>query len=109
MAEGISEYSPLEHLKMLRHDFSDEIPDRILHSTNKDNKYKVRRNWFQGVVADTENALSKGKIKTSEGKLAAEQLLERFTSEEFKQRELTEKRDIEEANKLIDIILQEKL
>ena len=92
----------------MRHDFSDEIPDKILHSTDKDNKYKVRRNWFAGVTADVEYAISEGEIRTSEGKLAAEQLLERFQSEEFKQRELTEKRDIEEVNKLIDIILQEK-
>lgn len=32
MVEGIGKYSPLEHLKVLRHDFSDEIPDKILHS-----------------------------------------------------------------------------
>lgn len=108
MSEEERKRSLLEHLVWLRNEFSDEIPDEIVHSTDKDNKYKVRRSWFTGVVAAAEEALRKGEIKTSEGKLAVEQLSERFTSEEFIQKAKTEKEDIEKANELIDIILEEK-
>lgn len=105
MNEAIDGYVPLEHLKEIRHDFSDEIPKEIIHSDAVDNKFKVRRNWFVGILVDVENALKDGVIMTLEGKLAAEQLVKRFRSDEFIERELTEKRDIDEANNLIDIIL----
>lgn len=108
MPEDISKPSHMEHLRWLRDDFSDEIPGRIVDGYDKDNKYKARKNWFQGVVAGVSGALDDGEIKTSEGKHAAERLIERFTLKEFRRGERTEEKDIKEANKLIDIVLQEK-
>ena len=105
MSEEISEVPPIEHLKWLRFDYSDEIPARIVLSDDSVNKFKARKNWFQGVVADVDRALTKGHITTQAGKVAAEQLLERFTSKEFVKQKLTTKSDIDEANRLIDVIL----
>jgi len=108
MSEGISKLPPLEQLKELRFNFSDEIPSRIVHSNDPDNKFKVRKNWFQGVVANVANALEDGQISTQEGKVAAEQLLKRFTAEEFVDQKLTTPVDINEANRLIDVILEKQ-
>ena len=95
----------LEHLRGLRTDWKDEIPGKVIHSDAVDNQYKVRRNWFTGVVADVENLLIDGEITTDEGKAAAGQLLDTFTSDEFANRELTTAQDIQTANRLIDVIL----
>lgn len=32
----------LEHLKSLRTDYKDEIPQEIIHSSDPDNRYKIR-------------------------------------------------------------------
>ena len=48
----------LEHLRGLRTGWKDEIPGKVIHSDAADNQYKVRRNWFTGVVADVENLLA---------------------------------------------------
>ena len=37
----------LEKLMILLHDFSDEIPTEIIHSSTINNKFKVRAWWFQ--------------------------------------------------------------
>ncbi len=95
----------LEHLRGLRTGWKDEIPGKVIHSDAADNRYKVRRNWFTGVVADVENLLTDGEITTDEGRAAAGQLLDTFTSEEFTRRELTSAQDIQTANSLIDVIL----
>lgn len=95
----------LEHLRGLRTGWKDEIPGKVIHSNEPDNLYKVRRNWFTGVVADVENLLVEGSIRNGVKKVAAEQLLERFTSDEFRDRDLTTPEDIQTANNLIDVIL----
>ena len=95
----------LEHLRGLRHDWSNEIPDEIVHSDASNSRFKVRACWFIGVTADVINALEEGEIRSRQGKVAAEQLIARFTSEEWAAQELTRKVDIQEANRLIDIIL----
>lgn len=95
----------LEHLKGLRFDWSDEIPERVIHSDDTDNLYKVRRNWFTGVAADVYNLLNEGFLTDSAKRAAAEQLLARFASEEFSKRALTTAEDIQKTNELIDIIL----
>lgn len=97
----------LEHLKRLRTDWSDQIPKEIVHSDAPDNQYKVRRNWFTGVVADVANLLDEGEITDLARQTAAKQLIASFTSEEFINRDLTTIEDIQTANSLIDIILGE--
>ena len=106
MPEKTGEYSPLDHLKALRFDYEDEIPFKVIHSTDENRNFKARKSWFAGAVADVENAVRERLIKTDKGKRATKQFLERFTSEEFTKQRLTEESDIEEANRLIDIIIE---
>lgn len=96
--------SPLEHLIVLRDTWSDEIPDRVIHSDSRIMS-KARRNWFVGVVADVKVALDEGYIQSAEAREATEKLMDRFTSRKFIKQKLTKKEDIQEANRLIDVIL----
>ena len=100
----------LGHLRGLRYDWSDEIPEEIIHSdAPPDKRYsKARTSWFTSVTADVYYALEEGEIKTPQGKAVAEQLITRFTSEEWANQDLTTAEDIQEANRLIDIILTEE-
>ena len=96
----------LEHLRGLRTEWEDKIPDKVIHSdTTPPRNFKVRRSWFTGVVADVECLLIEETITGDAKRAAAEQLLERFTSEGFQRQELTIPDDIQTANRLIDIIL----
>lgn len=98
-------YEPLGHLRVLRFGWKDEIPQVILHSTDKDNWYKVRARWFTGVCADTFNLLNEKRLQGPQSIAAAQQLIQVFTSEEFVSKERTDQGDIVLANQLIDAIL----
>lgn len=39
----------LNRLKLLLNNFSDEIPSKVIHSPDEDNKYKVRASWWSSV------------------------------------------------------------
>jgi uncharacterized protein YaaW (UPF0174 family) len=105
---SIEKFDLREQLKSLRRDWSDEIPQEVIHFNDEDSKYKVRRNWFQQIVTNTWMLLDEGKISNEESKKAAEELIEKFTSEEFVERKLTTSEDIETANHLMDVILGEE-
>jgi len=49
----------LEHLRKLHENYSDEIPDQELHG---EGNFKVRRNWWHGVIGDLDNLRTKGMI-----------------------------------------------
>lgn len=91
----------MEHLKRLRNEFSDDIPDTVLHG---DGSFKVRRNWWQGVIGDLETALSKGLVP-NDLKQETEGFLEHYTSDEFHAQPLTTSEDIGKVNSLLDRIL----
>lgn len=46
-------------IKQLRelYTWSDEIPDRILNSTDEDNKYKVRKAWWTAIILNLGDAI----------------------------------------------------
>lgn len=92
--------TPLEHLRYLREEFSDEIPEKIIHS----GPYKVRKNWWQGVTADLEAVIEDEDIKDSELLTEVQSFLINHLTDEFNER-LTTAQDIEEANVLIDKVL----
>ncbi len=55
--EKLMRLPPKDRLRHLRDDFSDEIPNEIIHSTSLNKAFKVRVGWFQGVTATLEAAL----------------------------------------------------
>jgi hypothetical protein len=97
----------IEDLLILRDDYKNEIPREILHSTSSDNKYKVRKSWFQGLVAVAENRLMKGLIREPNLVKDIDAFIVRYTSPDWAHPAvLTTKEDIEKADNLIDKILE---
>jgi len=92
----------LERLWWLRYQFSDEIPNKVLYG---DGKYKVRTNWWQGLVAELEIDLKKGAIP-EHLRYEVESFVEHYTSKEFHRQRRTKKKDIKRANELLDEILR---
>jgi hypothetical protein len=97
-------YDPLVHLAEIKSIWSDGIPKEIVHSDSR-LSIKARRNYFVGIVADVSNALTGNLITTQEKNDAANELIQKFTSDEFNNQELTTPEDIAEANRLVDIIV----
>ena len=94
-------FNPLEHLRKITDNASDEIPNEVLRGRGN---YKVRRNWWNGVVVDMELGLHRGEIPNQ---LVDEtrQFIAHYTSENFHDQILTTREDIQRANSLIDRIL----
>ena len=91
----------IEHLRFLRDKFVDEIPDEVLHGRGN---FKVRRNWWQGIVGSLEQALNQGLIPEGQ-RQETEDFLAHYSSEEFHDQPLTSAEDIGKANNLLDGIL----
>lgn len=95
----------IEDLKILRNNFSDEIPKEIIRGGQGDNslKYKVRKNWWMGVV-DNISLIINENILPENISNQAKLFIEKFTDISFNQR-LTTVEDIAEANLMIEKIL----
>ena len=108
--------NPLEHLRWLRDEFSNEQPEEIITSAShgvldgQPPRLKTRKGWFAGVVADLENAVCDGQI--AEGMIdEVNAFIGDYTGRLFdpeKPREKVLKDDIERADSLITKILDEK-
>ncbi len=102
--------SPIEYLRTLRDDYSDEIPKQVLHGpvTSSDSlKFKVRSNWWQGVVGGLGSLQEKGLVPTGLEQ-EVKDFVDRYTSEKFHTRTLTTKEDVVKANELITKIVGDK-
>jgi len=91
----------IDQLRHLRDDFSDEIPAEELHGKGN---FKVRRNWWQGLVGNLENGLGNGLVPATL-KPEVEAFLDEYASDDFRSQALTTKDDIVKANTLFDKLL----
>ena len=96
----------IERFRYFKNEWKSEIPNQILSGASPDKKYKVRKNWFQGVIGDLEwgvlPLLSKEKHQVLIEDIR--NFFSRYTSAEFKSR-LTTKEDIDTADSLIDSVI----
>ena len=102
--------SPIEYLRTLRDDYSNEIPEQVLHGpvTSSDRKkFKVRRNWWHGVVGGLGRLQSKGLVPTGLEQ-EVKDFVDHYTSEEFHTQPLTTAEDIVKANEIITKIVDDK-
>ena len=102
--------SPTEYLRILRDDYSDEIPEKILHGPIVDidkNIFKVRRNWWNEVVGRLARLQSKGLVP-SDLEEEVKVFLAHYSSEEFHHQSLTTADDIQTANDLITRVISDK-
>ncbi|MCB0169335.1 MAG: hypothetical protein KDJ97_02185 [Anaerolineae bacterium] len=94
-------FNPLEHLRKITDNFSDEIPNKVLHGRGN---FKIRRNWWSGAITDIELALNRGEIST-ELVEETKEFVNHYTSEDFHNQPLTTREDIQRVTRLIDRIL----
>jgi hypothetical protein len=99
------EHNILIRLKGLRDDWSDEIPNKILHGDSEVDapKFKVRKNWWESLVGNLDLLIDLHQLP-----LELEQEIELFDekyAKEIKER-LATAEDIAEANALITKILE---
>jgi hypothetical protein len=90
-----------ERLRRLKNNYSDEIPDEVLHG---EGGYKVRRNWWHGVVGYVDQLKDQGQIP-KELQTEVDQFITHYTSPDFHQQDLTTEDDIKRANSLLDKLL----
>lgn len=94
----------LEKLRILKDEFSDEIPNRTISSYRPDKKFKVRRNWWQAVTSVLEKGLDED-IVPEKSRPDVESFVKHYTSAEFRDQPLTTKEDIRRANELLSKVL----
>lgn len=94
-------------LKRLRDEYSDDIPQEIVHSYSPNSKIKARKAWFCSVSGLFESLRYLGLIKNPTTSTKLERGIERFNSETFKNRARTRKIYITYGNLLINLALRE--
>lgn len=91
----------IDQLRHLLDDFSDDIPTEELHGKGN---FKVRRNWWQGLIGNLENGLGNGLVPENL-KPEVEAFLEEYASDDFRSQPLTTQGNIEKANSLLNRLL----
>jgi hypothetical protein len=94
----------VEHLRWLHEEFSDEIPKEILSGHSPNRAYKVRGNWWAGVIADLDEMRHEEQIPLELSE-EIDAFIAHYTSDEFHYQPLTLKDDIDRANSLIGRLL----
>src|SRR5437868_47711 len=95
----------LEYFQRMRSTATDDIPDRIVHSTDP-TRYKSQKGWWAGVFLVIEVAIEEG-IITDRMKIASlEFFMNEYRAEDFfNPKNLTTKTDVEQVNKVLETLL----
>lgn len=103
------EFHPLKHLYALRYIDKDAVPERIVHSSDPDNLYKVRGAWWTGVKGDLKIAVDEGFIPDAQLRQQIDQFIEGVKKMKFGDNSPASMRtaeDIARANKFINEVLE---
>ena len=92
----------LERINNYLSGWSNEIPDRILHSTDKDRNYKVRKGWFNGIVGEIGLLDYMGGVAGPE-KAVIDNFTDEFCAPEFNTR-LTTAEDIKKGDEVLILL-----
>lgn len=99
----------INKLTYLKDECSSEIPDQIIEGNESDIQYKVRKNWWNGLVGHFENVVISHLDEQIHSALIEKirQFISDYTSEEFQgsRGRLTTKEDIERADDLIEEVI----
>lgn len=99
----------VEYLRILRDEYSDEIPEQVLHGfvTDQDRKkFKVRRNWWHGVVGGLDILQSRGLVPSGLEQEVSD-FVEHYSSKDFHNQPLTTADDIARANEILTKIVRD--
>lgn len=101
----MSDNNLLSRLQELRYNFSDEIPDIILHSNMGQPKYKVRNGWFQAIIADGEIAILDNAV-SQRSEEVYNKFYEWYTSNRVFYR-LKTREDIQKGDEVLDSMIHD--
>lgn len=92
-------------LRMLQMADKDNIPNEIVHSNSDDSYYKVRKNWWYGVLLSMLSGIEEGEFKDPELIKEMDTFHNKFWGREFfDANHLTTSKDIQEVNILLEKI-----
>lgn len=94
----------IKRLEVLR-EYKDEAPAEMVHSTSVDNKFKVRKGWWAGIVLSF-RLLVEDNLLPKEMCREIDCLCKKYCDDSFRERMTTEE-DIDEANVLLEKIVNE--
>ena len=94
-----------ECFKDLRDNYSEEIPEEIIHSGSQNNKYKVRAGWFHNVSLRFD-VLNKRKMVPEYLMQKRAELLRDYNTSVEKNNGRTQREDIDKWNGLINDVLK---
>lgn len=107
----------LDRLKIMRDEWSNEIPSIMLHSNMEQSgmqppKYKVRVAWFSGVIASSEILIRDGYASESSKKLFEDFMHYWKTDREIERPKIDEetptiKEDIDKADELLTSLIED--
>ncbi len=92
----------LEKLRDLRDNWSDTIPNKIVHGPNGP-QVKARKAWFQAIYAWIEIGLKKGFIDNEI--INAYEDFHNYIGDSWLCERLTEKQDIKQGNKVLSAVI----
>jgi hypothetical protein len=101
----------LREIRSLKEDYSDEIPDRILHSTEFVDgravkpKFKCRKGWFIGFYALVDHGIKEGFVSDDVAGLFDDFL--KYANDTRLAGRLTTSEDIQRANRILEKIIEE--
>lgn len=104
------EFHPLKHLYALRHIDKDTVPEGLVHSSDPDNRYKVRGAWWAGVNGDLLTAVDERFISDVQLRRRIYQFVRKVEKMQFGDDTPASRRTVEEiawANEFIDKVLEQ--
>lgn len=101
----IQEIDYFDVLRELRDDWSNNIPRRIVHSTDADNRYKIRIGWWTALILSLEGAIESGMVPDFNTRISVLKFTWKY-EHLFQFRDPTRK-DIKEANELLNNLLRD--
>ncbi len=103
--ENTSKSKILRTLKKLM-SWSDEIPEEILHGGGN---YKVRINWWSGIIGNIYSTLIFELISNSSLKQECEEFLDKYAGTNYWNNctNRTTKEDIDHANRVVEMVIQD--
>jgi hypothetical protein len=96
-----------DYIRDLRFGYSEEIPEELKHSTDKDRKYKVRKAWFSAVYAIIYHGACEAGFLSDKVKKLGEEFIRYQEFKDFPNQERTNRYDIAMANLVLDAALRE--
>lgn len=87
----------------INNEYKPEIPEKIISGISLDNKFRVRKNYFQGLIGYLQLLFDYIPDKNEELKKDIKKFISFFTSKEFHDR-LTTKEDLNKVNAICEKI-----